>query len=94
MRAGFTEAEVDAVVRAKGRIPMVKALRYQLRYLSEGIVLGSRRFVEAFFDKNRKRFGPRRKTGARAVRGIDAGDRYTARDFRKGFLAHEVREGG
>jgi hypothetical protein len=43
-------------------------------------VLGTRGFVEGIFQVNRGRFGPRRKTGARAMRGVDA-ELFTVRDL-------------
>lgn len=39
------------------------------RYFTDGQVIGSRDFVEQFFAEHRERFGPRRNSGARKVRG-------------------------
>ncbi len=60
---------------------MVKALRYRLRYGSQGAVPGSQKYGEEFFGKNRRRFGPPRKTGARPMHGIDAGVPLAARVY-------------
>jgi putative transposase len=61
-------------------------LRCRLRYFTDGAVIGSRPFVDEVFNESRERFGPKRKTGARKLRG--AGDAATgmiwsARDLRK-----------
>lgn len=50
------------------------------RYFTDGQVLGSREFVEAYFEENRVRFGPRRKTGGRKVKDCWQEDVYAVRD--------------
>ena len=40
----------------------------RVRYFSDGLVLGSREFVEKVFASNRELFGVKRKTGARAMK--------------------------
>jgi hypothetical protein len=46
------------------------------------MVLGSKAFVEEVFQMHRDRFGPKRKTGARKMRGGDWAGLCTARDLR------------
>ena len=61
-------------------------LRCRLRNFTDGAVIGSRAFVDAVFEKSRERFGPKRKTGARKLRGAGdaaAGLIWSARDLRK-----------
>jgi hypothetical protein len=38
-----------------------------VRYFTDGLVLGSRDFVEKAFEEKRSWFGPKRKTGARSL---------------------------
>lgn len=67
---------------------MSQMLRCRLRYFTDGAVIGSRAFVEEVFKKSRKRFGPKRKTGARKLRGagsVAAGMIWSVRDLRKGI---------
>jgi len=46
--------------------------------------LGSRGYVNEVFREFRDRFGPRRKSGARRLRGLEAlGDLATMRDLQK-----------
>ena len=60
-----------------------EVLRLRVRYFSDGVVLGSRNYVNEVFAEFRDRFGERRKTGARPLRGLAAlGHLATLRDLR------------
>ncbi|NJM39219.1 MAG: hypothetical protein HC845_15975 [Akkermansiaceae bacterium] len=50
-------------------IALRKMLRWKVRYFTDGAVIGSRAFVDDYFAQCRDRFGPKRKTGARKLRG-------------------------
>jgi hypothetical protein len=86
-RRGVLKAEaVAGVLRAKGRLPVREYVRCRVRYFCDGAVFGSREFVEGVFRGMRERFGPRRRSGARAMRGLEAEEGsglYTVRDFRR-----------
>ena len=72
-----------------GDIAHSKALRCRIRYFTDGVVLGSRGFVNEAFSHGRERFGPRRKDGARKLRGPAAalaGAVWNMRDLRKGVV--------
>ncbi len=69
-------------LEAEGRLPMPEYLQCRVRYFSEGGVLGSRAFVEEIFRRHRDRFGSRRKTGARKVKGLLGPSLFTVRDLR------------
>jgi hypothetical protein len=63
-----------------------RMLRCRLRYFTDGAVIGSRAFVDEVFREARERFGPKRNTGARKLRGsasAAAGLIWSARDLRK-----------
>jgi hypothetical protein len=65
---------------------VTKMLRCRLRYFTDGAVIGSRAFVDEVFKESRERFGPKRKSGARKLRGVGiaaAGMIWSARDLRK-----------
>jgi hypothetical protein len=53
-----------------GELPRSEYLKLRIRYLVDGAVLGSREYVNSVFERHRDRFGARRKTGARPVRGV------------------------
>jgi REP element-mobilizing transposase RayT len=59
-----------------------QALRIRVRYLTDGVVLGSRRFVDEVFEQCRSRFSPRRADGARQMKGADWGRLFVIRDLR------------
>ena len=67
---------------AKGRLPLTEYLRCRVRYFCDGAVFGGREFVEGIFRTYRERFGARRKTGARPLRGLAERGLFTARDLR------------
>lgn len=75
-------AEVEAVVAAKGKLPVNEILRCRVRYFTDGAILGSRAFVEDQFRKHRSHFGIRRESGSRPMAGVEWGDLYAARDLR------------
>jgi hypothetical protein len=64
---------------------MRQMLRHRVRYFTDGVVIGSKEFVDGLFTQCRERFGPRRKTGARQMRGRAAGQLWSARDLRLGI---------
>ena len=53
----------------------------RIRYLSDGVVLGSRGFVEKVFQEYRQRFGKRRQSGARPIRGVKWEGLHVLRDL-------------
>ena len=64
---------------------MAKMLRCRVRYFTDGAVIGSKEFVNAAFANARERFGPKRKDGARVMRGSGSGAKgqlWSMRDLR------------
>ncbi len=82
-KAGFSPEAVKAVLDGDGKLTLSQALRCRVRYFSDGVVLGSKAFVEDVFQRNRKQFGLKRKSGARMLRRAEAGDLCTMRDLRQ-----------
>jgi putative transposase len=66
-----------------------KMLRCRIRYFTAGAVIGSKEFVNEAFAGARHRFGPKRRNGARKLKG-DAtpanGVLWSLRDLRKGIV--------
>lgn len=81
-RRGIAHEAVLRVLAEGGKLTKGEYLRCRVRYFSDGDVLGSREYVEAMFKACRERFGPRRKTGARRMRGVADDDLYVARALR------------
>jgi len=71
----------------KSALSMAAVLRWKVRYFTDGAVIGSRAFVDGLFEQCRDRFGAKRRTGARRMRGKAAGAAdliWSARDLRVG----------
>ena len=69
-------------------VALRQMLRWKVRYFSDGAAVGSRAFVDGLFEQCRDRFGPKRKSGARRMRGKAAGAAellWSARDLRRGI---------
>ena len=63
---------VREVLASGGKLPEQEALHCQLRFLADGLVIGSREFVNQAFRLSREHFSPRRRDGARRLRGIES----------------------
>lgn len=66
----------------EGHLPLRELLRLRVRYFTDGLVLGSELFVEEVFENNRSRFGEKRKSGARPIRGMQSQSLKVIRDLR------------
>jgi hypothetical protein len=80
---------VEAVVEQGGAMPLREALRHRVRYFCDGAVLGTAQFVDGIFEREqalRKRFGEKRTTGARRMRGADWGELRVLRDLQKDVI--------
>ncbi len=73
------------VLSRGGALTRGELLRCRVRYMTDGVILGSEGFVEAWFAEHRLGFG-RRRTGARRLRGGGWGDLYCLRDLRKDVI--------
>jgi hypothetical protein len=88
-RRGMKAEVVEAVVEQGGAMPVRQALRHRVRYFCDGAVLGTAAFVNAVFEREqatRKRFGEKRSTGARRMRGADWGELRVLRDLQKDVM--------
>ncbi len=74
--------KIQEVLDAGGKLSKAELLQCKVRYLSDGVVLGSKTFVEDVFQKHRSEFGLKRKTGARKPRFAEWGALCTMRDLR------------
>lgn len=81
-RASLSPDAVAKVLETKGSLPLSDYLKCRVRYFTEGAVFGSRDFVEGTFREYRERFGRKRRSGARRVKGLAEPEFFTARDLR------------
>lgn len=82
-RSGFSREEVEEVINQGGRISLGKALLCRVRFLTDGGVIGSEKFVNGVFERNRGLFGKRRESGARPMSKANWGRLHILRDLRK-----------
>jgi len=90
VRRGFKRDDVEKVLKKGGKLSFGEALRCRVRYLSDGLAVGSRDFVDGLFEQSRELFGEKRKTGARVMREVGWKEKksrlYTLRQLRKDAL--------
>ena len=79
-RDRIPRAKALEVLARGGKLSEADYLRCKVRYFSDGVVIGGKAFVEDMFTAFRDRFGPKRKDGARPLRGL-AGDSAKDRLF-------------
>jgi putative transposase len=79
-KPGFSRQLSEEEIKKGGQLPIWKVLRCRIRYFSDGAVLGSRSFVDSFFERERSRFGDKRETGARKLR-VSMGSVTSLRDL-------------
>jgi len=90
VRKGFSRKDVEKVLENGGKLTFGEAMRCRVRYMSDGVAVGSREFVDGLFEKSRELFGPKRKTGARIIREVRWKKKrsrlYTFRQLKKDAL--------
>ena len=80
-RAGFSSEESAAEKQRKGKLGRAALLRCRVRYFTDGLVLGSKSYVDGVFARYRGHFGPRRTSGARALREDAQASLFSARQL-------------
>lgn len=73
---------IRAALREGGQLSAGEVLRLRIRHLTDGVVLGSKGFVDEVFERYRERFGPRRRSGARPIRAVPLPGLMALRDLR------------
>ena len=90
VRKGFKRKDVEKTLENGGKLTFGESLRCRVRYYTDGMAVGSRSFTEKIFNGARERFGEKRKSGARPIRGIHWKEKssrlYTMRQLRKDIL--------
>jgi len=90
VRKGFKREEVEQVLAQGGKLSFGEALRCRVRYMTAGMVFGSRDFVDDMFQESKELFGAKRKSGARVMREVYWKEKktrlYTLRQLRKNVI--------
>ncbi len=74
--------QIKRVLAQGGELSRSQILRLRLRHLTDGVALGSKAFVNEIFALHREKFGAKRQTGARPIRGVPLVGLSTLRDLR------------
>jgi putative transposase len=64
---GVSVESARAVLAAGGKLSPAELVRLRVRYFTDGVVLGSKDFVEGVFAAQREQFSPKRKLGSRRI---------------------------
>lgn len=81
-KRGFSPGKIREVLDRGGKLTLPELLRCRVRHFTDGAVIGTKTFVDAFFDNHRAWFGKKRKTGARPLARAGCKDLYSIRDIR------------
>ena len=73
---------IRAELARGGELSLGQVLRLRVRHMTDGVVLGSKDFVNEMFTRHRDRFSARRKDGARPIRGVPLPGICVMRDLR------------
>ncbi len=81
-KALLDRAKIKRVLAQGGELSPAQILRLRLRHMTDGVVLGSKSFVNEMFALHREKFGLKRRTGARPIRGVPLAGLSALRDLR------------
>ena len=74
--------KIKAVIEQGGELSLGEVLRLRVRHMTDGVVLGSKEFVNEVFELHREKFGAKRKDGARPIRALASIGLNALRDLR------------
>jgi putative transposase len=94
VRAGISREEVARVWAKGGDLTRSQLLQCTVRYLSDGLAIGTEAFVEKVFESMRGAFSTKRETGARKMKGGDWGELRVARALRVDAVVPPAPPGG
>jgi len=68
-KVALNREQIKRVLKKGGELSVGEVLRLRIRHMTDGVVLGSKGFVDAVWLAHRERFGAKRRSGARPIRG-------------------------
>ena len=74
--------KIKAVIEQGGELSLGEVLRLRVRHMTDGVVLGSKEFVNEVFELHREKFGAKRKDGARPIQALASIGLNALRDLR------------
>jgi putative transposase len=73
---------LESVLKAGGKVEMSELLRMRVRYFSDGMVLGSREYLNGFYERQREYFPEKRKAVFAKPKGADWGGLEVVRNLK------------
>ncbi|MBM3879268.1 MAG: hypothetical protein FJ387_06050, partial [Verrucomicrobia bacterium] len=67
-KVAMSREQIRRVLQKGGELSMGEVLRLRIRHMTDGVVLGSKGFVDEVWLAHRERFGSKRRSGARPIR--------------------------
>lgn len=94
-RTGFSNDVVEEVIRAEGVLPITAVLHHRVRYLCEGVALGTGEFVEEVLAREREkgRIQTKRDPSPCRMRGADWGELRVLRALRREVILPAKKDG-
>ncbi|WP_053332406.1 transposase [Verrucomicrobium spinosum] len=86
LRKGIKRELVEQVLTEDGKLTLAETLRHRVTYFTLGVALGSRGFVDEFFESRREQFDARRQRGARPMKGGSFAGMFAFRAPRVGVV--------
>ncbi|WP_009965435.1 transposase [Verrucomicrobium spinosum] len=86
LRKGIKREVVEQVREEDGKLTLAETLRHRVTYFTLGVALGSRGFVDEFFEARREQFDARRQRGARPMKGGSFAGMFAFRAPRVGVV--------
>ncbi|MBM3883398.1 MAG: hypothetical protein FJ387_27440 [Verrucomicrobia bacterium] len=68
-KVALSREQILRVLKRGGELSVGEVLRMRIRHMTDGVVLGSKGFVDTVWLAHRERFGVKRRSGARPIRG-------------------------
>jgi putative transposase len=81
-KAVVDREKIKEVLAQGGQLSLGQVLRLRVRHMTDGVVLGSKGFVNEVFALHREKFGRKRQDGARPIRGVPLEGLSVLRDLR------------
>ena len=82
----LTPEEVAQVLARGGKLTLPQVLRCRVKYLTRGGIVGSKEFVERVWRECYAHMSPKRKSGARKMKGAEWGGLHVMRDLQKDVI--------
>ena len=83
LRKGMSEKQVNRVIANGGKLSRQQMQHCKILYFSDGVVIGSKSFVDGYCKEKRRLFSQKRTSGARKMRHIEESKLYSLRDLQK-----------